>query len=191
METHDTIETHNTKASEEQRRIFGRRPRLSVEARNARTSVRQVMRTNAGRSRYEVGYLVPKSPSATGFEVQTWVGHRLLTLDRVTTTKTNSFAWRATRVYFSGTDDKGRRWHGSSPGAGMFARMHRNAGRKARPRPVSRAALRHALAALVDGLRIDNRIGSTGPLALANHANPFAVPSFAAAVALLYKAPRR
>ena len=168
----------------------GKRPRLSVEARNARTSVRQVMRTNAGRSRYEVGYLVAKLPSATGFEVQTWIGHRLLTLDKVTKARTYSFGFRATRVYFSGTDDKGRRWHGSSPGVGMFARMHRNKGRAPRPRPAPRAALRRALIALVEGIRTDNKIGNPpGPLTM--HRNPFSVPSFAAAVALLYKAPRR
>ena len=165
----------------------GKRPRLSPEARNARASVAQVMRSNDGRSRYEVGYLVAKLPSATGFEVQTFVGHRLLTLDKVTKTRTNSFGFRATRVYFSGTDDKGRRWHGSSPGVGMFARMHRNAGRKARPRPVSRAALRRALAALVSDIVRDNKVGADGPFTLTKARNPFAVHSFIVAHTLAYR----
>jgi len=129
--------------------------------------------------------------------VTSTVGFRLFTCPRSIGQKPTDFhPWafllleKSPRVYFSGTDDKGRRWHGSSPGVGMFARMHRNKGRAPRPRPAPRAALRRALIALVEGIRTDNKIGNPpGPLTM--HRNPFSVPSFAAAVALLYKAPRR
>jgi hypothetical protein len=63
--------------------------------------------------------------------------------------------WRAPEIiYFSGKDARGRRWHGVSPGVGMFARLHLNKGRKARPRPASRAALRRALTELARAVRL-------------------------------------
>lgn len=67
------------------------------------------------------GYL---AQTATGRTlITTWMGGLLVKIDKATTHATNAFGGRGKRTTFSGQGIDGRRWCGTSPGVGMFARM--------------------------------------------------------------------
>jgi hypothetical protein len=173
----------------------GKRPRLSVDERNARTSARHVRSFLSGRIRSTVGYLEAKEqPDTVGgpfgpkrivYSVTTWTGETRLPWVAVTKARTNAFGGFGTRVYFIGKDARGRVWHGSSPGVGMFARLHLNKGRKARPRPPSRAALTRALVRLLDAIEPPRGSAAVRSLPLANNLNPFSVAAFTDAARLV------
>jgi len=95
----------------------------NIGARNAKTSARQVARFMRPGTKREQGYLSEELPGIVN--VTTWIGEKLARVTTMKTTRAPAFGGWATRIYFRAVDDLGRRWHGCSPGLGMFARMHR------------------------------------------------------------------
>jgi hypothetical protein len=69
-----------------------------------------------------VGYL-----SEDGKEITTWPGGKLADVTYYNPVKYYGFyGIPFTRVFWRATDGHGQLWHGSSPGRGMYARMHKN-----------------------------------------------------------------
>lgn len=62
--------------------------------------------------------------SGDGKSLTTWTGRKLATITDLTYTEAGFGGWRrdSGRRYFRAVDDKGRQWHGNSPGKGMYAR---------------------------------------------------------------------
>ena len=59
------------------------------------------------------------------YALTTWPGGELAKVTAIWETSAGGFA-RGTTIYrFRAVDDDGQRWYGTSPGPGMYARMHR------------------------------------------------------------------
>ena len=65
--------------------------------------------------------------SGDGRTVSTWPGVPLMRVTSETVARTASFGYKTTRTYLRAVAPDGTRWHGTSPGRGMFCRMRRNA----------------------------------------------------------------
>ncbi len=71
--------------------------------------------------------------SGDGLTLTTWPGGKLADVTRLVKARTGGFGWQQHhRYYFRAIDVHGAAWYGSTPGKGMFARMHRAKG-KVRP----------------------------------------------------------
>lgn len=70
-----------------------------------------------------MGYL-----SGDGSQITTWTGGTLATVTTATERRVGFGAWRKGegRTYWKAVDVHGQRWHGTSPGRGMFARMRKS-----------------------------------------------------------------
>jgi hypothetical protein len=64
--------------------------------------------------------------SSDGKSITTWSGGHLATVERGVSRKTGFCG--ATRMYLRAVDPTGKRWHGSSPGPGMYARLRKSSG---------------------------------------------------------------
>ncbi len=58
----------------------------------------------------------------------TWTGGHLANVTRLWQTRIGGFLGRQTIYRFRATDVHGQQWYGTSPGPGMYARMHRAKG---------------------------------------------------------------
>lgn len=66
--------------------------------------------------------------ASDGKSLTTWPGGHLARITWSAVRKVG-FGWKPSRVYWNAIDVHGQRWHGTSPGPGMYARMHRSKGR--------------------------------------------------------------
>lgn len=78
----------------------------------ADTFQREAMRTSV----QVMAYL-----SGDGTAITTWSGGKLADVVCKNTRRVGFH--RSTRVYFNAVDTAGKRWHGTSPGPGMYARL--------------------------------------------------------------------